>query len=45
MVFSEVPQEHQAVDEALQAAGGIKPNLDKKALSSLWASVKLIGLI
>lgn len=43
MVFSEVPQEHQAVDDTPQDAGGIKPNLDKKALSSL-KSVKLIGL-
>lgn len=42
MVFSEILQEHQAVDETMQDAGGI---LDKKSLNSLNAPVKLIGLI
>lgn len=40
MVCSEAPQGHQAVDEALQDTDGIKPNLDRKALSSLKVSVK-----
>lgn len=44
-VCSEVPQGHEAVDEALQDTDGIKLNLDKKALSSLKVSVKLIYLI
>lgn len=45
MVFSEVSQEHQAVDDTLEDSGGIKSNSDKKDLSSLKAPVKLIGFI